>query len=228
MTNKVSILLNGFFQGRRMNRRSDSLRSVYMAYRSEQYNIWQSAGAPHGTVWRYKGQPIAVRLAFYTTQDVVVLLRDNGDRSRPIYDRLAAVLNRTCSNMMLVRSNPRRGLWHIVSSSGLANRWTPEVWMGRKILTLFGTRVPGAKAASVESRLKDFVARHPVDMTNWHKPIHLGGGSANTGASAQPPDNENDDRIANASPLDQPLMVAADEPDDDDDYEEEHDDANQP
>jgi hypothetical protein len=221
MTNKVAFLTNGFFQGRRMNRRADSLHAAYMAYNSELYKLWNAAGAPHGMVWRYKGRAIAVRLSFYNTQDTAILLRDNGDRNLPVYNRLASVLTRTLPSRMLVRTHPRRGIWHIVGGE------QPELWLGRKICSIIGARAPigSGRLASVNSRLTDFMARNPVNLSKWDAQLNdtwttlqdiiLSNRVIDPGRSLQPPDNENDDPV--------PVIPANMY-----EEEEEHDDANQP
>lgn len=163
MHNKIHLLLNGLWQSRRMVRRDDYIRTLYLSYNSPDYKRWQDAGGPHGAVWRYKNKVIAVRLQFYASQSQALLIKDNGDRSLPVFNRLAALLSKAMPNAVLQRTLPRKGIWHIIHPGRTEN------WLGIKQIHTTGRRAsapPGQQAPTVEQRLTDFMRREICDLTS--------------------------------------------------------------
>jgi hypothetical protein len=163
MQNKINFLANVFMQSRRTNRKDDRIHATYIGYNHPNFPVWSHAGAPHGTVWRYKGKVIAVRLNFYSAQSNIALLQDNGDRSLPVFNRLHALFTRLVPDALFFRSNPRKGIWFYTT----ADNPTPTNWLGKKLIATQSARRLGSGAATVHTRLKNFTQTHPVDLRKW-------------------------------------------------------------
>lgn len=159
--NTIDRLLYGFTRGTRVNRKNDTVRPVYLSYQSPMQTAWNEGGGPSGVVWKYKGKPIAIKLDFYRTSEMQLLLRDNGDRSLPVFTRLYRILDRVFPGKTMIRSNARQGIWLLVEQLDPS---TVEPWIGQKLFTKPG-RESLQSMPSVDQRLKDFMNKNPVDLT---------------------------------------------------------------